>query len=164
LALPGYSLTANGQAYLSRIESASAVPGSVSDQDLLDAVTKLNNAGGQVTEAQVNVVLKGASLADKANVWKNYISKNGGVLSDDQREQLVDVSNAIYAGYKKMYQPIYNTATSKLKQQGVPEAFWNIPDLNKLSAAVSDSAAGTQSPGEAPAAGGSDADPLGLGI
>lgn len=136
IALPGYSLTANGQAYLSKIESAGTVTGSVPDQELLDAVTKLDNAGGQVTEAQVNVVLKGKSFSDWANIMKNKIVSSGGVLSDDQRKQLMEVAKATYKGYQKMYQPIYDEATAKLKDQGIPEAFWNIPDLNKLSARV----------------------------
>jgi hypothetical protein len=133
MALPGYQLVANGSAYLSRIESAQQHPGSISDQELLDSVTKLNNAGGQVTDAQVKLVLEGQSLADKANVWRNQMIAQGGVLSDSQRKQLNDVAHAVYAGYQKMYSPIYNEVTKKLKNQGIPEQYWTIPDLNTLS-------------------------------
>ncbi len=146
--LPGYKLVSQGAPYLSRIESAAQHPGSISDQELLDSVTKLNNAGGQVTEAQVAIVLKGASLRDKAQIWANQLG-TGGVLSDDQRKQLIDVAHAVYKGYQKMYQPVYDDAIRKLKAQGIPEAYWNIPDLNKLSNAAGIAGGG----GEAPAIG-----------
>ncbi len=146
--LPGYKLVSQGAPYLSRIEAAAQHPGSVSDQELLDSVTKLNNAGGQVTEAQVAIVTKGASFRDKAQIWVNQLS-SGGVLSDDQRKQLFDVAHAVYRGYQKMYQPVYDDAIRKLKAQGIPEAYWNIPDLNKLSNAAGIAGGG----GEAPAIG-----------
>src|SRR5262249_41670354 len=132
--------------YLSRIEAASQHPGSISDQELLDSVTKLNNAGGQVTEAQVDIVLKGASLADKLNVWKNYMNANGGVLSNSQRKQLIDVAHAVYKGYQQMYQPVYDDAIRRLKAQGIPEEYWNIPDLNKLSNAAGIAGGSGQAP------------------
>ncbi len=147
IALPGYSLVANGQAYLSRIDSAMKVPGSVSDQDLLDSITKLNNAGGQVTEAQVNTVLKGASLADKMNVWQKYLTSNGGVLSNAQRQEVSDVAHAVYKGYQTMYQPIYDKVTQNLKDQGIPKQFWNIPDINELSKQAADTSGGTSGGG-----------------
>ncbi len=149
LELPGYKLVSQGAPYLSRIEAAAQHPGSISDQELLDSVTKLNNAGGQVTEAQVAIVLKGASLSDKINIWSNMMSKQGGVLSDDQRRQLIDVAHAVYRGYQKMYQPVYDDAIKKLKGQGIPPQYWNIPDLNSLSNAAGIAGGG----GEAPAIG-----------
>lgn len=135
--LSAYKLVANAAPFLSRIEAVQDAPGSVSDQELLDSVTKLNTGGNQVTEAQVNLVLKGRSLQDQINVWSNYMAANGGVLSDDQRKQLRDVAHAVYKGYQKMYQPIRDAAVKQLKGRGIPEAYWGaIPDLNSLSQAA----------------------------
>ncbi len=132
IALPQYSLTANGYPFLQRIQAANAEPGSVSDAELLDSIVKLNTGGGQVTEAQVKLITGGQSLSDALNVWKNKLG-NGGVLSQSQRQQLTDLANAVYARYAKDYQPVYNQVTSQLKAAGIPEAFWTIPDLNSLS-------------------------------
>ena len=67
IALPGYSLTANGLPYLQRIAAAEANPGSVSDQDLLDSLTKLNTAGNAITDAQVGLITGGKSFSDVAS-------------------------------------------------------------------------------------------------
>lgn len=131
--LPQFQLTANGLPYLQRIDAAIKQPGSVSDQDLLDSITKLNTAGNAITEAQVKVITDGKSLADAFSVYKNKLS-NGGVLSDSQRNQIKDLANATYANYKKGYQPVYDQVTKQLGEAGIPQAFWTIPDLNTLSA------------------------------
>jgi hypothetical protein len=132
--LPQYELTANGLPYLQRIEAASKVPGSVSDQDLLDSLTKLNTSGNAVTDAQVRLITEGKSYADWANTLANKF-KNGGVLSDNQRQQIREIASNIYENYRKGYQPVYDQATSQLKKAGIPEQFWTIPNLNKLNAA-----------------------------
>ncbi len=165
--LSAYNLVQNAAPYLSRIEAVSAAPGSVSDQELLDSVVKLNTGGNQVTEAQVELVLGGRSLADQASVWANYMAANGGVLSDDQRKQLQDVAHAVYRGYQKMYKPIYDAAQKSLKDRHIPEEYWGaIPDLNQLSSAGGISPEGNPVEGAAPAAGspaaGAPADPLGI--
>lgn len=157
--LSAYKLVQNAAPFLSRIEAAKDIPGSVSDQELLDSVTKLNTGGNQVTEAQVGIVLKGKSLADQVNVWSNYMAAHGGVLSDDQRQQLQDVAHAVYKGYQKMYQPIRDAAVKSLKDRGIPEDYWGaIPDLNALSSAAGIDPAsgdpGAPAGGAAPAQGG----------
>jgi hypothetical protein len=134
--LPQYDLTANGLPYLQRIDAAFKTPGSVSDQDLLDSLTKLNTAGNAVTEAQVGLILKGQSFSDWANTIKNKF-KNGGVLSDNQRQQIKEIANSIYANYRKGYQPVYDRAVAQLRAAGIPEAFWTIPDLNTINAGQS---------------------------
>lgn len=142
--LPQYQLTANGKPYLQRIDAALKVPGSVSDQDLLDSLTKLNTAGNAITDAQVKLVTDGKSYSD----WAGTIAKkfkNGGVLSENQRTQIHDIANNIYDNYKKGYQPVYEQATKQLQAAGIPEAFWTIPDLNKLN--------GQQQAGSAPSGG-----------
>lgn len=131
--LPQYQLTANGLPYLQRIDAAMKTPGSVSDQDLLDSLTKLNTAGNAVTDAQIKVITDGKSYSDWAGTLANKF-KNGGVLSDNQRGQIKEIANNIYSNYKKGYQPVYDQAVSQLRAAGVPEAFWTIPDLNKLTA------------------------------
>lgn len=131
--MSAYALTANGLPYLARIQAAEQNPGSISDQDLLDSLTKLNNGDAAISDAQVKVITDGQSYADMASVLGNKL-KNGGVLSDDQRTQIQTIAKAIYANYQKIYQPIYNKATAQLTAAGIPKAFWTIPDLNDLSA------------------------------
>ncbi len=130
--LPQYKLTANGLPYLQRIQAADSIPGSVSDAELLDSIVKLNTGGNQVTEAQVKLITGGRSLSDSMNVWKNKLI-NGGVLSDTQRKQLTQLATKVFDRYKKDYQPVYDQVTNQLKAAGIPETFWTIPDLNKLS-------------------------------
>lgn len=132
IALPQYQLTANGLPYLQRINAAIQQPGSVSDQDLLDSITKLNTAGNAISDAQVKVITDGKSLSDFASVLGNKVA-NGGILSASQRKQIQSLANATYANYKTGYQPVYDQATSQLKASGIPSAFWTIPDLNKLN-------------------------------
>jgi len=133
--LSAYNLIQNAQPYMSRIAAMENLPsGSLGDRELLDTMTKLATGGNQVTEAQVNTVLRGQSLADKINVWQKYMSENGGVLSDDQRRQIQAIAHAVYGGYQKLYQPIYDAAIKSMKDRGIPEKFWGaIPDLNALS-------------------------------
>lgn len=131
--LPQYSLTANGLPYLERIDAAIKVPGSVSDQDLLDSLTKLNTAGNAVTDAQVKLVTDGKSWSDSVGVWANHLG-NGGVLSTNQREQIQKIAKNIYENYRKGYQPVYDKAVKQLTDSGIPKPFWVIPDLNELGA------------------------------
>lgn len=145
--LPQYDLTANGLPYLQRIDAALKTPGSVSDQDLLDSLTKLNTAGNAVTDAQVKLITDGKSYSDWAGTIANKF-KNGGVLSEKQRTQIKEIANNIYANYKKGYQPVYEQATKQLQAAGIPEAFWTIPDLNKLNA---ENGAAATTPASAPA-------------
>lgn len=130
--LPQYSLTANGLPYLQRIDAALKTPGSVSDQDLLDSLTKLNTAGNAVTDAQVRVITDGKSFSDWLGVVGNKL-QNGGVLSNNQRQQIREIANNIYANYRSGYQPVYDQAVSQLKAAGIPKQFWTIPDLNTLN-------------------------------
>lgn len=131
--LPAYQLTAGGQIYLGRIDAAIKTPGSISDQDLLDSLTKLNTGGNAISDAQVRLVTDGKSFSDMANTLSNKF-KNGGVLSDNQRTQLQTIAKAIFDSYKKQYQPIYDKAVSQMEAAGIPKAFQNLPDLNNLSA------------------------------
>lgn len=130
--LPAYQLTAGGQVYLGRIDAALKTPGSVSDQDLLDSLTKLNTGGNAISDAQVKIITDGKSLSD----WKNTIANKfstGGVLSDTQRQQIQTIAKAIFDSYKKQYQPIYDKAVAQMDAAGIPKAFQNLPDLNNLS-------------------------------
>lgn len=129
--MPQYQLTAAAPVYLDRINAALKTKGSVSDQDLLDSLTKLNTGGNAVTDAQVRLITDGKSLADRFGVWSNTV-KNGGVLSDNQRDQIKQIANDIAGNYRKGYEPIYAQASKQLHEAGIPEKFWTIPDLNKL--------------------------------
>src|SRR6185369_16656223 len=115
--LPQYELTANGLPYLQRIDAAIKTPGSVSDQDLLDSLTKLNTAGNAITDAQVRIITDGKSWSDYAGTLANKF-KNGGVLSENQRTQIQEIAKNIYANYKKGYQPVYEQATKQLEDAG----------------------------------------------
>lgn len=142
---PAYKLVANGAPFLTRIDAAAKLPGSaVNDQELLDSITKLNTGGGQVTEAQVNLVTKGGSLTDKINIWKNMMGGQGGVLSPAQRAELVTLAHRVFGEYQKLLIPYYQDATRKLKAQGVPEEYWTIPDVATLSkqAGIADETSG----------------------
>ncbi len=146
--MAAYKLTADGLPYLQRIDAASKHPGSVSDQDLLDSLTKLNTGGNAVTDAQVKLITDGKSFSDSISTWGNKL-QNGGVLSDNQRKQIRQIANDIFANYRKGYQPVYEQAASQLKAAGIPEQFWTIPDLNKLNAGQADILA--EKPASAPA-------------
>ncbi len=130
--MSAYKLTADGKPYLERIQAALATPGSVSDQDLLDSLTKLNTGGNAVTDAQVKVITDGKSFSDMASTFANKF-KNGGVLSPNQRQQISTIANAIYSNYAKNYQPIYEQAAKQLTDAGIPKSFWTIPDLNSIN-------------------------------
>lgn len=131
--LPQYELTANGLPYLQRIDAAMKTPGSVSDQDLLDSLTKLNTAGNAISDAQVKVITGGKSFADMAGTFANMF-QNGGVLSDNQRQQIQSIAKGIYANYQKGYQPVYDQVTKQLTDSHIPKQFWPVPDLNNLAA------------------------------
>jgi hypothetical protein len=160
ISLPGYSLVANGLPYLGRIAAAEANPGSVSDQDLLDSLTKLNTSGNAITDAQVSLITGGKSFADTMSVLQNKLG-TGGVLSDSQRQQVSAIANAIYANYAKEYQPIYDQVTSQLKAANIPQQFWTIPDLNALAQQSGLSIPGVTSGGTSDT---QNSDPLGLGL
>lgn len=131
--MPAYQLTAGGQLYLGRIAAAEQTPGSISDQDLLDSLTKLNTGGNAISDAQVSLITGGKSFSDTASVLNNKL-KTGGVLSDDQRQQVQKLAQAIFKSYQAAYQPIYDQATKQLTDAGIPKPFWTIPDLNTLTA------------------------------
>ncbi len=118
------------------------MPGSVSDQELLDSFTKLSTAGGVITDAQVSVITGGRSAADTVSVWSKKLAE-GGVLSDSQRQQIYELGQKSYSNLKIGYQPIYDKAVEKLQGSQIPEQFWTLPDLNTLSA-LSESAVKAQ--------------------
>lgn len=168
--MPGYDLTAGAQTYLDRINASLKHPGSVADQDLLDSLTKLNTGGNAITDAQVGIITKGKSFSDTLNTYANKL-KTGGVLSDDQRQQIGQIANEIATNYRKSYQPIYDMASKQLTAAKIPKQFWTIPDLNALSVARAAADAAPAKPGAAAAPGtsfngltnpGSKNDPLGL--
>jgi hypothetical protein len=150
--MSAYKLTADAKPYLDRIAAASEVPGSVSDQDILDSLTKLNTGGNAVTDAQVRLITDGKSLSDWAGVIANKLA-NGGVLSDNQRNQIKQIAGKIYDNYRKSYQPLYDQASSQLKKAGIPKEFWTIPDLNSLNSAQSAAGGQSATPASAPSPG-----------
>ena len=147
IAQPEYVLTQNALPYLLKIDAAMTVPGSVSDQELLDSFTKMSTAGGVITDAQVAVITGGRSLADVTDVYAKQLA-SGGVLSDAQRQQIYQLSQITFKNLQAGYQPIYDKATASLTNAGIPSQYWTLPDLNSL-AALSEAAVandGTGSP------------------
>ncbi len=155
IAQPEYVLTQNALPYLLKIDAAMTVPGSVSDQELLDSFTKMSTAGGVITDAQVGVITGGRSLADSASVMSKKLA-SGGVLSEDQRQQVYKLAQITYGNLKKGYQPIYDQGVKQLKGAGIPEQFWTLPNLNELSA-LSETAVTGQPPTSGSTSGGAGA-------
>lgn len=134
---PTFKNIVGSSAFLDRIEAAVKNPGSVGDQELLDAFTQLNTGGNRVTEAQVNLITGSGSLSDKLNKIGNQLKK-GGALSNDQRQEIVDLSHEVYKNYQKSYRTLYDDAVKRLADQKIPKAFWNLPSPETLSRAVND--------------------------
>lgn len=134
---PTFKNILGSSAYLDRIEAAVNHPGSVGDQELLDAFTQLNTGGNRVTEAQVHLITSNQSIGDLMSKYAQKLT-TGGALSADQRNQIVKLSKEVYGNYQRSYQPLYDDATKRLAAQGVPKQFWNIPDPKTLSRSVTD--------------------------
>ena len=99
---------------------------------MLDSLIKLETGGNAITEAMVNTNLLGQSLKDKINVIKNKYTDQGGVLSEDQRKQVVKLGQDIYDNYKAGYRGVYTAATKQLNAAKIPSQYWTIPDLNQF--------------------------------
>lgn len=128
-----YKVLSTVAPYMANIRAAQVNPGSISDLELLDSYVRLSKGGtGQVTGDQVDIALKGASIADSASVLEQKL-QNGGVLSTNQRNQLVQLASNVYNENAADYKKIYVAATQGLQAQGIPVQFWsNLPDLNAL--------------------------------
>lgn len=131
--LPIFEAVSQGQVYLPRIKAAAENPGSVGDAELLDSIVKLNTGGNAITEEQVRLITGYGSYKDKLSTLINKFQK-GGALSTDQRKELTDIAKKTFENYQKAYQPVYNEVTKKLKDAQIPEQFWTMPNLNKISA------------------------------
>lgn len=126
-----YQLTADAAPYIQRMAAAAKHPGSIGDADLLDSLIKLNTGGNAITEAQASLVTGGRSLSDTINVMKNKLS-TGGVLSEDQRKQILSMGKEIAGNYQKGFKPVYDKAVAQLKSANIPERYWTIPDINSI--------------------------------
>lgn len=130
-----YQVISNVAPYLANIRAAAANPGdkSVSDLELLDSYIRLSKGGvGQITGDQVDILLKGSSLGDKASVLQQKLDK-GGSLSGAQRQALIDLSQGVYKENASDYKKIYVQAVQNMQKQSVPAQFWgNLPDFTSL--------------------------------
>lgn len=128
-----YQVLSTVAPYMANIRAAQTNPGSISDLELLDSYVRLSKGGtGQVTGDQVDIALRGASISDSASVMEQKL-QNGGVLSSNQRAQLVQLASQVYNENADDYKKLYVQATQGLQQQGIPVQFWsNLPDLNSL--------------------------------
>lgn len=130
-----YQVISNAAPYLANIRAAADNPGdkSVSDLELLDSYIRLSKGGvGQITGDQVDILLKGSSLADSASVLEQKLQQ-GGSLSPSQRSALIGLASNVYKENASDYEKIYVQAIQNLKSQGVPTQFWgNLPDFTSL--------------------------------
>lgn len=128
-----YQVLSNVAPYLANIRAASQNPNSVSDLELLDSYVRASKGGtGQVTDTQVDTILKGSSIADSYQQLENKL-KAGGVLSPQQRSEIQNLATSVYKENADDYQKIYVQAIQNMQSQGIPAAFWGqLPDLNAL--------------------------------
>lgn len=128
-----YKVLSTVAPYMANIRAAQTNPGSISDLELLDSYVRLSKGGsGQVTGDQVDIALRGASIGDKASVLQQKL-ENGGVLSPNQRQQLVQLASQVYNENADDYKKIYVDAIKTLKGNSIPTSFWRqLPDLNSL--------------------------------
>lgn len=130
---PVYQNVSNGAVYLSRIAAAMTNPGSVSDLELADSIIKINNGGGQVTEAQLNTYFAGQSFADKFNIAGDKLNAKGGVLSPQQRQDLSALADETFKQYQQQYEQLYLMAGQNLEGQGIPLNYLsNLPDWSSM--------------------------------
>jgi len=129
----------NAEFYLTKIKAATEGTGSIGDQEILDSISQFNTGGGRVTETQTDLILKGKSLNDTINAWSNKL-KNGGILSDNQRKQALELASATAKGFQENYKTKYDNLASNLDKQKIPKEFWGIPSPEQLSGEVSGNA------------------------
>jgi len=126
----------NAEFYLSKIKAANDNVGSIGDQEILDSISQFNTGGGRVTESQVNIILKGKSFTDSVNTWSNKLKK-GGLLSDAQRKEALELATATAENFQANYKAKYDNLATNLSKQGIPQEFWGMPTPDQLSAEVS---------------------------
>lgn len=131
-----FKASQNAAFYLSKIKSAVEGTGSIGDQEILDSISQFNTGGGRVTESQVNLILNGKSLSDSVNAWSNKI-KNGGILSDSQRQQALKLAQATAESFAGNYKQKYDNLAANLDKQKIPKEFWGIPTPDELKGEVS---------------------------
>lgn len=133
LSSPVYAAVSSGASYLARINAAVQDPGSISDTSLADAIIKIETGGGQVTDSQISTYFAGQSFSDKFAVEGDKITGQGGVLSPDQRTQLVNLAQSVFSNYQTQYQQLYVQAMTNLQGQGIPLNYGgNMPDFLSL--------------------------------
>lgn len=116
----GYTQFVNAQPIMSRIDDAANNPGSVSDAELVRAFGALTNVNTAVTDSEASQVSGGTSILQDFDKLENKVTTQGGSLSQDQRDQIITLSQAIYSSYKGSYTPIYNSAINALNDQNLP--------------------------------------------
>ena len=126
----------NAEFYLSKLKAANENVGSIGDQEILDSISQFNTGGGRVTEAQVNIILKGKSINDTVNSWGNKL-KTGGVLSPKQREEALKLATATAENFQENYKTKYDNLAGNLNKQKIPQEFWGIPTPEQLKGEVS---------------------------
>lgn len=131
IASPEYEAVANGAVYLNRIAGAMANPGSVSDNDLLDAITKLDTGGQAITDAQVSTITGGRSTLDSIQVLAQKVA-NGGVLSANQRATIQKLASLVFDNYQSTLAPLYSQTLNNLSGEGLTPEQAGLLDFNGI--------------------------------
>lgn len=128
---PEYQAVSNGALYLNRISTDIQNPGSVSDQSMLDAITKLDTGGNAITEGQLQTLTGGRSIADSISVLQKKLAK-GGVLSNDQRNQISTIAQQIFQNYQDSLAPLYSQTLNNLQQNGLEPSQAGLLDFSGI--------------------------------
>lgn len=99
-------------------------------QDLLDSTTQLNRGGGQITEANVALLTQGQSFPDRSKILWNKLQGSGGVISEQDAKELVDLSKKTYSLYQKNYQDRRSLYEKSYKNTGLPNYLFP-PDVSQ---------------------------------
>lgn len=128
---PEYQVVANAAPYLNKINSDMQIPGSVSDQSMLDAITKLDTGGNAITEGQLQTLTGGRSIGDTLSVFQKKLSK-GGVLSNSQRNQISQIAQSVYSNYEQTLAPLYQQTLSNLSANGLDPSQAGLLDFSNI--------------------------------
>lgn len=91
------------------------------DLDLVDAYVSIARGGQQITEAQVDTLLKSLGIKAKFDITTQKITGTG-ILDGGTRKSLYDLSYNIFGGQKKLAEQGMQTINQRLRQAGVPDS------------------------------------------
>ena len=129
--MPIVKAVAGASIYLAKIESAME-GGAVPDEEILDSLVLLNKGGGQVTEGQISLIMKGRTYSDQVTALMSKFTK-GGSLAPEERQQALELARKTYQKYTDAYKPIYDEALKKYQAYGGTEDMFTMASPQTLS-------------------------------